>query len=200
MEKVQRHRKFAEDVLVHETRKLTWTDEAVIYRGGGSTVPIGRLVNSGRYAGSDEIKGYTAMIPDWHRSELALFPSEEGVAIWRVFEGTAADNARSRSLGLAGKKIRVEAADIWFLNERLQVWKHVQEIPRIEAAIALCIGTEAAAGINSGASAEAYVEAVERFKTTGRFVDPDQPAVAMKPIAAWLVEGKSVPMPLGRTE
>ena len=195
--RVERNRQFAQEAFVDKTRNLEWTEDAIIYRGGGSTVPIGRLLASGQYSWENEMKGYLAMIPDWHLTEYALFPSEEGVAIWAVYEGTAADNARARSLGLAGKRMRVEDADIWFLDDDLKIWKHVQEIPRIEPVIALCIGAEAAAGINSGASAEAYLQAVRDFEKTGRFVDPDTPAVAVAPTAAWLVDGKSVPMPLG---
>ena len=152
---------------------------------------------TGAYSWEHELEGYQQMIPDMAISEHSIFPTEEGVGLWVVREGTVADNVRSRSLGLAGTKARIEDVEYWFTTDDFKIAKHVQMVPRIEAPIALCIGVDAAATINSGGSAEAYLEAVKNYETTGRFVDPGQPAVAKAPEAAWLVEGKSVPMPLG---
>ena len=180
--RTDRHRRMAQEVIENglDLDRLTWTPDALIFRGGGSTVPMGRLKQEGSYSWSHDLGAYQRMVPDWHVTESAIFPSEEGVAIFVAFEGTAADNVRARSLGLANQRLRLEDAEVWFTNEDFEITKHVQEIPRIEAAIALCFGTDVAAEINGG-SGEAYIAAVQRFMETGQFVDPDQPAVAQPP-------------------
>ncbi|MGC4252208.1 MAG: hypothetical protein QM605_12320 [Sphingobium sp.] len=178
--------------IPRDTNLFRYAPNAVMYAARvGETEMMEELAA----ANFDEIeaKVFWAMVPDWRATHYEIYPSEEGVLVWTVFEGTVADNARSRSLDLAGKTLRFDEVDVFLTNEDFEIVRRMchGDINQCDAVIQLCMGVSAF----QPAAADDYSAAMARLAAGQPVVDPDQPTAPIPPSRYWLADGKLVPMP-----
>ncbi len=181
--------------IVRDPRFFTFTRDAIVRNEchGGWEAPR---------AGWDDIPENDTQefsiiwdqIPDFSLVEYTVFPSEEGVAIYSVFEGTAKDTPRSRSMGLANKRLRMGEVDMYYTNEDLEINRHVLFVLGQNAITALMMEGWQEGWVDDGSAREGYDAAVAKYAETGHVVDSNKPITPTRGTIQWYADGQILPL------
>jgi hypothetical protein len=205
-DRIKRHHDLAEHWVApyldgHKTQKirhdaniLKYAPNATIFTAhfGEAPHPMAKLSENVNPA-ELEMQTFWEHVPDLRAVRYEIYPSDEGVLLWSVFEGTVKDTPRARSLELSNKTLHFDEVDMWFTDDDFQIIRQMVVVDhnQLDALTQLCRGASAFAPgamprLGHGDSAAAGAERV----------DPDQPTKPIQPPLTWLVDGRQVPIPV----
>lgn len=202
------HRRVAEEftkahVDAHETGRIVrdptywnFAPDATVqsWDSGGAEYPKGDWGTALKDADSQEARMIYDVIPDFRAVESQVFANEACGAVYTVYEGTAKDTPRARSMGLGGKTIRMADFNIYVINEDCQIVKQIILSSSHHAVVALALQGWAgqAGGADALGAGEDYDRAVYAFAEKGRIVDPDVPITPVHGLIPWYADGERV--------
>jgi len=183
--------------IERDPKYWNFAPDAVVqsWDGGGVIYPKGDWGTKFKDADTQEARMFYDVVPDYRCVEYKVFANEECGAVFSVYEGTALDTPRARSMGLGGKKIRLADFNIYHINEDCQIVKQTILSSSHHALVALAIQgwSEQSDGDEGHGAGESYDQAVYAFAEKGRIVDPDTEIIPVHGVIPWYADDEIVP-------